>query len=105
MNVTWAIVGTMLAASAITPAYALPSPIRYTCSASQDLTVQRNRSTARVNFDGHSYDLQRKSSSIGDKYISAKAALIIDGASAVFVTEDHLGLGMCVRAVPIASAR
>lgn len=78
--------------------------IRYNCS-SRDLDVQRSRSAVHVTFDGRGYDLLRKKSSIGEKYLSADAALIIDGATAVFVAEDHFDLGPCLKAVPLAAAR
>lgn len=77
--------------------------ILYACPANGELIVQRNGSTAHVSLAGRRYDLLRKRSSIGDKYIAPKAALIIDGASAVFVSEDHLNLGTCTEAIPVAS--
>ena len=83
-------------------ASAATTPMRYTCSADKHLTVERNASVARVSFDGRSYDLHRKHSSIGDKYLSTDAALIIDGPSAVFVTGGNLDLGSCVQEVPLA---
>lgn len=86
-------------------AHALPGPVRYACPASTELTVQRNLGSARVTLAGQKYDLHRKRSSIGEKYLSANAALIIDGGSATFVSEDHLDVGTCVRTVPVASAR
>lgn len=89
----------------ISQAHALAAPVRYACPASENLTVKRNLAAARVTLAGRTYDLQRKQSSIGVKYLSANAALIIDGASAVFVADDHLDLGTCVRALPVASAR
>ena len=92
-------------AFAVSQAHALPAPVRYACPASTELTVKRNLATARVTLAGRNYDLQRKRSSIGDKYLSANAALIIDGASAIFVAADHLDIGTCVRSVPVASAR
>jgi len=90
---------------AISQAHGLPAPVRYACPASENLTVKRNLAAARVTLAGRTYDLQRKQSSIGEKYLSASAALIIDGTSAVFVANDHLDLGTCVRSVPVASAR
>lgn len=92
-------------ALAVTQAHGAPAPVRYACPASADLAVQRTGSTARVNYAGHRYELQRKRSSVGDKYVSPKAALIIDGNSAIFVAEDLIDLGTCTRAVPVASSR
>ena len=92
-------------AVAVTQAQGAPGPVRYACPASADLAVQRNGSTASVNYAGHRYELQRKRSSVGDKYVSPNAALIIDGNSAIFVAEDVIDLGTCTKAVPVASSR
>lgn len=92
-------------ALAMTQAQASSGPVTYACTSSEDLAVQRNHSTARVSFAGRSYELQRRRSSIGDKYVSSKAALIIDGNAATFVAEDLLDLGTCTKAVPVASSR
>ena len=99
---TRALIAGLCGAVAAAGADAAQAPVRYTCPADQDLTVQRTASTARVSFNGRSYDLQRKHSSIGDKYLSANAALIIDGPSAVFVADGTLGMGACQEAVPVA---
>lgn len=93
-----------IATLAIAPASAAQGPVRYSCPASEDLSIERNRSTAHVNFAGQTYDLQRQRSSIGDKYVSQKAALIIDGRSAIFVAENLIDLGTCTKTIPIASA-
>ena len=82
-------------------AYAATGPVQYSCSDGTQLTVQTNVNSARVSMDGRSYELQRKRSSIGAKYLSAGAALIIDGPSAVFVAESALHLGSCIEAVPL----
>ena len=95
----------VLAVLAVSEVHGAPSPVRYACPASADLAVQRNGSTARVHYAGRRYDLQRKRSSVGDKYVSPKAALIIDGNSAIFVAEDLVDLGTCTRTVPVALNR
>ena len=56
-----------------------------------------------LQFIDRNYRLRRKSSSLGEKYISKSAALIMDGKSAVFVAEDRLQLGRCIDAIPLAS--
>ena len=98
------LVGAILATSGI-QAHAAPSPVRYACTERPDLIVERDRSSAQVRVANQTYDLQRKRSSIGAKYGSASAALIIDGASAIFVADNRLDLGNCVKAVPLAAAR
>lgn len=104
-KITLTLAALMAASFANTQARAVPSPVRYECPASEDLAVLRNRSTAHVNYAGRSYELERKRSSIGNKYVSPNAALIIDGNSAIFIAEDLLDLGTCTKAVPVASAR
>jgi hypothetical protein len=89
------------AASAATPAPG--STMRYACEPAQNLVVTRSGDTATVQFIDRSYTLRRKASSIGQKYISESAALIIDGKSAVFVAEDRLQLGTCIEAIRLAS--
>ncbi|HEU4696412.1 MAG TPA: hypothetical protein VFR92_05570 [Sphingomicrobium sp.] len=79
--------------------------VRYICEPGQRLIVQRSAQTAAVQFIDKSYLLHRKASSIGEKYVSANAALIIDGPSAVFVAEDRLQLGTCTEANSTAFAR
>jgi membrane-bound inhibitor of C-type lysozyme len=81
------------------------STVRYACDERQNLVVERDGKTARVHFVDRSYDLRRKASGIGVKYESANAALIIDGASAIFVTDDRLQLGACTEAIAVASLR
>jgi hypothetical protein len=80
-----------------------PSAVRYACHPRQSLIVERSSSRAVVQFIDRTYELRRAPSRLGEKYLSAKAALIIDGASAVFVAEDRLQLGTCVEAIPMAS--
>lgn len=76
---------------------------RYACDFRQQLVVTRTADGARVNFIDRAYELSRARSSIGEKFLSATAALIIDGSSAVFVTEDRLQLGACVEATHVAA--
>jgi membrane-bound inhibitor of C-type lysozyme len=97
-----AVIAWALAGFGTAQAHPAPSSIRYACATSQELTVQRDGSRAHVSLAGHNYDLQRKRSSLGDKYLSANAALIIDGSSAVFVAGDRLDLGTCVKVTPVA---
>jgi hypothetical protein len=59
----------------------------YSCSTSDTLRVQLTRAGAIVKFNGLEYRLPRKRSSIGTRYGSANAALMIDGHFATFVTE------------------
>ena len=67
---------------------------------SNSACTTRTDETAVVRFVDRTYELRRKRSSIGVKYTSARAALIIDGPSAVFVAEDRLQLGTCLETFP-----
>jgi len=78
---------------------------RYACTNAQEFVVARTADKALVQFDGKTYELQRRPSSIGVKYISATAALIVDGPSAVFVADDRFQLGTCVQTTDMASSR
>lgn len=86
------------------PAQAAPeapiTEVRYACDEGQRLLVRESGQSAIVEFIDRTYELQRKHSSIGRKYIAPAAALIIDGASAVFVASDRLQLGRCVATDP-----
>ena len=77
---------------------------QYTCAAEVgDMKVERSGATAHIRLAGRTYALKWKHSSIGEKFISPTAALMIDGESAIFVSEDQLNLGPCTKAVPIAA--
>ena len=99
------LISTVLVCFGLGKAHAAPAPVRYSCPARGSLTIRRDGSSARVMLAGQAYELTRRPSSIGDKYISSTAALIIDGATAVFVANNHPDLGTCSKAVPVASAR
>lgn len=75
---------------------AAPVEVRYVCPRAQTLVVTRSAKFATARFIGRTYKLRRVRSSIGIRYISGTAALIVDGRSAVFVAEDRLHLGTCV---------
>jgi hypothetical protein len=76
-----------------------PAAVRYRCDARQSLVVVRSPTSAQVRFTDRTYELRRRPSQLGERYGSPTAALIIDGASAVFVAEDRLQLGTCVEAL------
>lgn len=97
-----AVVSTIGAAHAA--AAAPVSAVRYACEGRQTLVVSRSDDAASVRFIDRTYELRRKPSSIGEKYGSDNAALIVDGSSAVFVAQDRLQLGTCSAALELASA-
>lgn len=98
-----ALLAALLAVLGSNQAHAQAKSVEYQCPASDKLTVHRNGAGARVTFAGRTYQLQRRRSSIGAKYISPTAALIIDGPSAVFVAQDQLNLGTCIRPMRLAA--
>lgn len=79
--------------------------IRYACDGRQNLVIEREGPRATVKFIDRSYDLTRRASSIGEKYESPTAALIIDGKSAVFVADDRLQLGNCSEALLLSAGK
>jgi membrane-bound inhibitor of C-type lysozyme len=79
--------------------------VRYACQPRQDFVVESDRKVALVRFEDRTYELKRKASDIGIKYVSPTATLIIDGPSAIFVAEDRLQLGACNEMLPIAEER
>lgn len=94
------LLGTAQAADAATV-----TEVHYACDEGQRLVVRESAQFASVQFIDRTYELKQKRSSIGRKYISPTAALIIDGASAVFVTEDRLQLGQCTETSQEASEK
>ena len=100
----FAITGFLLGPLALDQARAASSIETYSCSGGRDLRIRRSTLGAHVSLEGKSYELRRHRSSIGEKYLSSKEALIIDGSSAVFVTNNHLDLGTCEEVLPVASA-
>ena len=96
-----AVLGSLGAAhAAATP----DAPVRYTCPDSLEFVVSRTPQSATVVFGARSYLLDRSRSSIGEKYLSADAALLVDGPSAVFVAEDRHGAGACMAAARVAGS-
>lgn len=71
---------------------------RYACDGGQRLVVRQSARVASVQFVDRTYELRQKHSSIGRKFLSPTAALIVDGDSAVFVAQDRLQLGQCLEA-------
>ncbi|HZU50938.1 MAG TPA: hypothetical protein VE968_03590 [Sphingomicrobium sp.] len=99
------VLGFAITAFSVGEAHSAQAPVRYACSTSENLTLVRTSQDARVQLGGHSYELKRARSSIGSKYLSTNAALIIDGPSLIFVADDNPNLGPCVKAVPVAATR
>lgn len=85
-------------------AHAAATDMQYACDGGQRLIVHRHAGGVSVEFIDRTYELRSKRSSFDEKYISATAALIIDGPSAVFAAEDRLQLGQCLEAGPATAS-
>ena len=87
----------LLAACSAVAAPRLTSSI-YRCHDGQRFSVDRNSQTALIRYANNRYSLSRRPSSLGVKYSSAEATLIIDGQFAAFVTETVMDLENCYEA-------
>lgn len=77
---------------------------RFACASGAAFAVENSGTVAVVRFDDGSYRLQRRPSSIGEKFASPQATLIIDGDFAAFVAEDRLDVDGCTAAAHVAEA-
>jgi hypothetical protein len=94
----------LAALAASTPATASEART-YSCSRPGSLEVRFTRTTAFVNFERREYQLHRKRSSIGVRYGSPSAALMLDGQFAVFVTEGSRHAVRCSQVGAMARRR
>lgn len=67
----------------------------YLCNGGIAFAVTKNAGGAQVRFADAIYSLRRGRSSIGERFSSEDATLILDHSSAVFVANDRLGLRAC----------
>lgn len=67
----------------------------FRCAADRSFTVQRDDASAVVIYSGVRYELPRRKSSIGERYGSSSATLIVDGEMAAFVSGTVLNLDFC----------
>lgn len=67
----------------------------FLCADDRSFSVERNADGATVHYLDAYYHLSRRPSSIGYKYGSREASLIIDGDYAAFVTETVPDLEDC----------
>ena len=72
-----------------------PGTAQYRCADNRLMAVARNSDGAVVTVGDRSYQLKPKRSSLGERYVSSRASLIIDGTFAAFVAEDLLDLEDC----------
>jgi hypothetical protein len=69
--------------------------VEYRCSGDRLMSVTRNDGGATVRVGERSYELKPKPSPLGERYVTPRASLIIDGSFAAFVAEDLLDLEDC----------
>jgi hypothetical protein len=93
-----------LTAGCASPLHAQRSsgPVRFECIDGQTVDVQISGSRAKVRVEGTTYALRKRPSSIGIKFVSSDAALMIDESFAAFVAEIGPRLRQCRSAGPIA---
>jgi hypothetical protein len=71
----------------------------YRCAGERFFTVDRTSSNAIVHYAERRFELARRPSSVGQKYASTSATLIVDGDFAVFVADHVLDLQACRQSV------
>ena len=67
----------------------------YQCAGERSFTVARDGRTAVVVYSGVRYELPRRKSSIGERYATSGATLIVDGEMAAFVSGSVMNLDVC----------
>ena len=70
----------------------------FRCDGGRWFTVNRDANTASIRYADERYSLARRPSSLGIKYSSPEATLIIDGRFAAFATETVVDLEQCSEA-------
>ena len=83
----------MLASCSPIQAHAAAST--YECANGKSFSVTQTSDGARVEFANRTYELTRRSSSMGTRYSSPEASLIVDGDLAVFATQRIFDLRLC----------
>ena len=71
------------------------SSARYVCEDGRSFSVKRDERAASILYTDTRYSLPRRPSSIGVRYASPEATLIIDGNFAALVTETIVDLQSC----------
>lgn len=72
-----------------------PRSASFQCDGGRSLNVVQTGKRATVQVGERRYELQAKASSLGDRYVSEHASLVIDGSFAAFVADDLLDLEGC----------
>ena len=69
----------------------------YECANGKSFSVRKTADGATVEFENEVFTLSKRKSSLGSRYSSDGASLVIDGDLAVFASETVLDLRMCSR--------
>lgn len=67
----------------------------FRCRDGSELVVHYRPQAATVVAGGHSYELARRPSNVGERFASPQATLIVDGESATFIADDLHHLRGC----------
>jgi hypothetical protein len=68
---------------------------RFVCAGGESFGLNLTSRAATVQFGASTYNLQKKPSSLGERYTDRRATLIIDNNFAAFVTDDNMSLRDC----------
>jgi membrane-bound inhibitor of C-type lysozyme len=91
----WLAAGLLVGACSAQGAAEPRQGIVYRCGDGRSFTVEQQARFATVEYAGARFQLPRRKSSIGTRYASPDATLIVDGESAVFVTPHVINLDAC----------
>ena len=69
--------------------------LTFVCADGRRFAVTREKRAASVVFENKTFSLARRPSGIGVRYANSRAALIIDGEMAAFVTDTVTDLQRC----------
>ena len=87
----------LLGSACASAEFAADSAAVFQCRDGSQLTVNYENRSATVLAGGHSYELVRKPSGVGERFASSRATLIIDGNFAAFVADELPRLRGCTR--------
>jgi len=87
----------VLAACSTQGAASVPDVATYRCAEGRSFSVERTGEAATVLYSEERYQLSRRPSSIGIRYASREATLLLDDDFAAFATEMVIDLQDCRR--------
>jgi hypothetical protein len=97
IRLTLALPALTLAACSTQGSVGVPDVVTYQCAEGRSFMVERTAEAATVLYSEESYRLTRRPSSIGVRYASREATLLLDDDFAAFATEMVIDLQDCRR--------